>query len=482
MSANNFEHFPLVVDLDGTLIATDTLFEAVLVLLKRSPWVLFLLPLWLFLGRAELKSKVCERASLNAANLPYRPDFVSWLLVQREQGRRLVLATAADRAVAQAVQAHLGLFSDVLASDGSSNLKGREKLRAIQRLLGADFVYAGDSLADLPIWRAANAAVVVAPKARVLAKLRGVSIEREFLNGAFDWQAFFKALRVHQWVKNLLLFVPVLTAFALEPVQLGSLVVAFAAFSLTASATYVFNDLWDLESDRAHPVKCRRPFASGVISIPAGISAALACLALGVALAAWVKPAFLLCLIVYLVATISYSWSLKTYVLLDVLVLAFLYTLRILAGAVALGVFVTPWLLAYSMFTFLSLALVKRCAELNTMREAGRSSARGRDYRLTDLTVLWPMGVGTAIASIVVFGLFVSAPDTQERYATPWLLWVTATALTYWLGRIWLKTSRSEMHDDPVVYAMKDRGSRLTIMAILLTTIIARSIALPSLS
>ncbi|MFN7725210.1 MAG: UbiA family prenyltransferase [Rubrivivax sp.] len=482
MSTPATHHLPLVVDLDGTLVATDTLFEAALRLMKRAPWMLFPLLLWCIRGRSVLKQKVAQLQPLDASSLPYREDVLAWLNHEFQTGRRLILATAADRRVAQRVFDHLKIFSDLLASDGKINLKGPQKLQAIQQLVGGNFVYAGDSRADMPIWKAANAAVLVAASASVSQAVRsGTVVEREFQGPPGTWKTFAKAIRVHQWVKNVLLFVPALTSFAFDGTRLSVLLLAFLAFSLTASATYIVNDLWDLENDRAHPTKRNRPFASGALSIPAGAFVALLCLAGGIALATMVGRGFLVCLLVYLVATSLYSWVLKTYVLLDVLSLALLYTLRILAGSVALGVSTTPWLLAFSMFTFLSLALVKRCAELVTMQENGRTSARGRDYRVSDLTVLWPMGVGAALASVVVFGLFISTADTQARYATPSLLWLVTTALIYWLSRLWVKTARGEMHDDPVVYALKDRGSRWTVMGMLLMTIAARTVPLPAL-
>lgn len=482
MSTPASHRLPLVVDLDGTLVATDTLFEAALRLIKSAPWMIFSLLIWCIRGRSVLKQKVAELQPLDAQSLPYREDVLAWLKQEHQSGRRLVLATAADRRVAQRVFDHLQIFSDLLASDGQTNLKGSKKLQAIQQLVGNQFVYAGDSPADKPIWKAASAAVLVATSASVSHGVRsGSEVEKEFPGPTSTWKTFAKAIRVHQWVKNVLLFVPVLTSFAFDSTRLSLLLLAFLAFSLTASATYIVNDLWDLENDRAHPTKRNRPFASGALSIPAGVLVAGLCLTVGVALATWVGRGFLVCLLVYLVATSLYSWVLKTYVLLDVLSLALLYTLRILAGSIALGVSTTPWLLAFSMFTFLSLALVKRCAELVTMQENGRTSARGRDYRVSDLTVLWPMGVSAALASVVVFGLFISTADTQARYATPSLLWLVTAGLIYWLSRLWVKTSRGEMHDDPVVYAIKDRGSRWTVMGMLLITIAARTVPLPPL-
>ena len=306
-----------------------------------------------------------------------------------------------------------------------------------------------------------------------------VPIEKEFPNEKIGLAVWLRAFRVHQWLKNLLLFVPLITAFSfMEVAKLTAVAVAFLAFSLTASATYIVNDLWDLDNDRAHPRKRHRPFASARIPILYGLGAAGSSLAIAIGLALAVSWGFFLMLMVYLAMTSAYSWGLKRYVLIDVLTLSILYTLRILAGAVAINITNSSWLLAFSVFMFLSLALVKRCSELVSLAQAGKDATRGRDYRVTDLAVLWPLGVGAALSAVVVFGLFISAPETRARYATPDLLWLVAVGLIYWLARLWIKTSRGEMHDDPVIYAVKDRGSRITVLAMIATMLIAHFLLL----
>lgn len=471
---------PLVVDLDGTLTATDTLVESAIRLVKQTPLNLLRLPLWLLQGRAALKDAIAERVTLAVDTLPWREELLAWLREQKSAGRRLVLATAAHRSIADAVAAHLGLFDEVIATEAGRNLKGTAKLAAIRERFGDDFVYAGDARADLPIWRAARAAVLVDVAPAIAATVRAaVPVEREFAGASVGPKVWPKALRVHQWLKNLLLFVPLLTAFAFtDPAKVAWMFVAFFSFSFAASATYVVNDLWDLDNDRVHPRKRARPFASATLPIPLGIAVAGAMLLVALVAAAFVSKGFLVMLLAYLVLTSAYSWVLKEYVLIDVIMLSLLYTLRILAGSVAVGISTSSWLLAFSVFVFLSLALVKRCAELVTLQEAGTAASRGRDYRVSDLVVLWPLGVGAALSAVVVFGLFISAPETQARYATPQLLWLVAIGLTYWLSRLWVKTSRGEMHDDPVVYAIKDRGSRVTVFAMLLVMLAAHFIRL----
>jgi 4-hydroxybenzoate polyprenyltransferase len=275
-------------------------------------------------------------------------------------------------------------------------------------------------------------------------------------------------------MKNLLLFVPLLTAFSFFDVgKLVTTVIAFFAFSFAASASYVLNDLWDLENDRAHPRKRLRPFASGRIPVVQGLVASAVSLVVALALASAVSRNFLLMLLLYLAITSAYSWMLKERALIDVLTLSLLYTLRILAGSVAIGIPSSSWQLAFSAFIFLSLALVKRCAELVSLEQTGQASAPGRDYRVGDLAVLWPLGVGAALSAVVVFGLFISTDETRQRYATPELLWLVALGLVYWLARLWIKTSRGKMDDDPLVYAVKDSGSVMAVSFMIAITLLA---------
>ena len=468
------KNIPLVVDLDGTLVATDTLVESVVALVRKSPIALLWIPFWLLGGRSSFKQRVAAAHRLNVAALPWRTQFVDWLRQQKAAGRQLVLATAADRQIANDVHAALPLFDHVLASGEGCNLKGRNKLAAVQALFGRDFVYAGDSRADLPIWHEARAAVLVGASRSLSAQVRAkVVVEAEFPGASVDWRLWLRAIRVHQWVKNVLLFVPLLTSFSFGDLQKVSVVlVAFVAFSLAASATYLLNDLWDLENDRQHDRKRHRPLASGALPLMQGVLGAAGLLVLAVLLATWASGAFALMLLGYVVLTTAYSWLLKSYVLMDVLMLALLYTYRVLAGGVALALPLTPWLLAFSVFTFLSLALVKRCAELVALEASGKSQTRGRDYRVSDLAILWPLGVGASLCSVVVFGLFIGTPQAQAVYGDSSLLWLVGVVLIYWTARMWIKTSRGEMHDDPIVFALKDRGSLVAVLAMALIPVL----------
>ena len=294
--------------------------------------------------------------------------------------------------------------------------------------------------------------------------------------------AWASMLRLHQWVKNLLIFVPLVTSFQfLNVSKVVALVQGFLAFSLTASATYVANDIWDLQNDRSHPRKRHRSIASGSISIVAGAIGACLLLGAGLALAWTISKPFAGVLVGYLTLTIAYSWILKAVVLLDVLILSLLFALRIVAGSVLASAPVSTWLFGFSVFMFISLALVKRAGELVTLERLGMSATSGRDYRVTDLNILLPLGVGTALSAIVVFCLFISAPETQVRYQSPELLWLVAFGLVYWSARLWVKVSRGEMHDDPIVYAAKDRNSRIMIVAIVGLVVLAHFISISRL-
>lgn len=478
-SGTGADALPLVVDLDGTLTPTDTLVESILQLLRQRWWLLLLLPLWLAKGRASFKATIARHVRLDASVLPYRTEVLELVRAARSEGRTTVLATAAHISIAASVQEHLSLFSYVLASTDEVNLKGVAKLKTIEKVCPNGFIYAGDSRVDLPIWKESNGAIVVSGSTSlrksvedltpVIAELR--SRDR---NSLITW---LKALRVHQWTKNSLVFVPLLTSFSFSDFgNAWRAVVAFFAFSFAASAMYLVNDLLDLESDRLHPRKRERPLAKGTISAAVAIAVAISLLLLAAMLAAWIGHGLALIILAYVIATSMYSAILKRRVMLDVVVLALLYTVRIVGGAEAISVDLSPWLLAFSLFVFLSLALIKRCSELIALFRAKRLRTRGRDYQYSDLVVLWPFGVGAGLCSIVVLGLFISSDEMKERYGTPELMWFTAIALTYWLGRLWIKTARGEMHDDPLVFAMRDRGSALTIAGMAVCTLAAHFI------
>ncbi len=466
---------PLCVDLDGTLIKTDLLFELFLLLVKRRPLDLFRVPGWLLKGRAYLKQKLAASVTLDVTCLPYREPLLSFLREQKAAGRSLTLATAADERVAGRIAEHLGIFDAVVASDGVTNCAGRHKLAALtERHGGNGFVYVGDAAVDLPIWRQAEGAILVAGGTRFEGQLSNV--ERTFTDAPRPKEVL-KAIRLHQWAKNVLLFIPLVLAHEVANLPLlGAALAAFVAFGLLASSVYVQNDLLDLEADRHHARKRFRPFAAGTLPIRFGLLLAPLLIVLSVATALFLPPAFIAVLGLYFVTTVSYSFYFKRKPILDVLLLSLLYTLRIVAGGAAIGVAVSPWLLAFSMFFFLNLAYVKRFSELREL--PGESSLRARGYTRTDLEGLADLGVSSGYVSILVVALYINSPEVRTLYATPEALWLLCPLLVYWVSRVWLLARRGKMHDDPVVFALRDRVSYAIGAAALLVGAVA-AIGLP---
>jgi 4-hydroxybenzoate polyprenyltransferase/phosphoserine phosphatase len=453
---------PLCVDLDGTLVETDTLYESLLLLMRSQPLQLLRLPIWLWRGRATLKRELAIRALPDAQLLPYRQDLLSHLAGERERGRRLVLATGADELMARAVAQHTGLFSDVVASDGRNNVSGKQKVAELSQRFGS-FDYAGDSRVDVPVWKRARRAIVVGASGRLLGRARrSVPIQHVFPSGRNRLRTFAKAIRIHQWAKNLLVLVPAIAAHRLaERAVLLNMMLAFIAFSLCASAGYLLNDLLDIESDRRDPKKRLRPLASGAMSIPTALLSCPALLAAGLWLGWRMSTVVALLLLLHFVATTIYSLRWKRILVLDVMVLAALYTLRIFTGAAAVHVRVSPWLLGASTFMFLSLALVKRASELRRLRERGQRAAPGRSYQASDLDVLTMLGAASGYVTVLILALYIQSPDVTVLYRHPDRLWGMCLLLLYWFSRVWILTSRGEIDSDPVAFALKDRCSQV---------------------
>nr|AYM52805.1 hypothetical protein [Myxococcus fulvus] len=451
----------LAVDLDGTLVRTDTLHENLLVLFKRAPWLLLLLPLWVLKGKAYFKAEVARRAGLDAAQLPYNEELLAFLHEEKARGRKLVLATAADQRIAQAVAAHLGIFAEVHASDGVVNLSGARKLAKLKAALGT-FDYAGNDAVDLPLWRESRHIVVVHAPSGVLEKARGLGrhVHRVFEKPGVGPRVWVKALRVHQWAKNALVFVPVLAAHkAASPNLLAQAVLAFVAFSLCASSVYVLNDLLDLDADRRHPTKKKRPFAACSLPVSVGVVLAPVLLLAGAAVCLLLPPAFSALLATYYALTLAYSLRLKQVVMLDVLVLAGLYTVRIFGGSLAVGVPTSSWLLMFSMFLFLSLALVKRLSEVRRLRLSNETTAHGRGYLAQDYEQLASLGAAAGQVSVLVLALYITSKEVTVYYDHPERLWLLCPVMLYWVGRIWVLAHRGQVNEDPLVFALKDKVS-----------------------
>ncbi len=453
---------PLCVDLDGTLIGTDTLWEGVVTLLRQRPWLLLLWPLWLLGGRARFKQRVSEMIVLDAAALPYREGLIDALRATRQAGRKVVLATAADRDIADRVAAHVELFDQVFSSNGAENLKAeRKRQRLIEAFGEGGFDYIGDSRADFPVFESAargflvNASASSASRAARSSKVTVLSRRPSVLRAALT------ELRMHQWAKNALVVLPlVLSPQAPTPATFARGVLAALAFSFCASAGYVFNDLLDLQADRQHATKRARPFASGALPVVLGPPLFVGLLALSFAISlVWLSPRFTLMLALYFVGTMTYSLYLKRRLLLDVLTLAGLYTHRILAGGIATAVPISAWLLGFSMFFFLSLAFAKRFVELLPL--AAGAKIKNRAYYKTDLAMVASMGSASGYLAALVFSLYVENGAHHGTYREAGILWLAVPFLLYWVSRVWILTGRGEMLDDPVKFALKDRTSLL---------------------
>ncbi len=452
----------IAVDLDGTLTLTDTLYESALVLARSKPIMLFLLPFWLVKSVAYFKLKVAENSVLDVTTLPYNAPFIDWLKEQKARGKTIVLCTAANELIARNVYKHFDLFDDFIASDETTNLKSANKRKELEDKYGEHgYDYAGNSSADLEVWAGAAQAIVVNASVTVLTKASKVaSVSETFPSENPNLSVWLKALRVHQWLKNLLLFVPLLAAHQFGNFQsLATLTLAFISFSLCASSVYIINDLLDLESDRRHPRKKNRPFASAKLPISLGLVVALALIGSSVTLGAVVGEEFLVILLLYLSLTVAYSMALKRLVLIDCLTLATLYTVRIIAGAVAVSVSLSFWLLAFSVFMFFSLALVKRYAELKVQILEAKSFAHGRGYVVSDAPLLQTLGVTSGYISALVLALYVQSEDIVSLYAQPLAIWLVLPILLFWVSWVWLKAERGEMHDDPIVFAASDKAS-----------------------
>jgi 4-hydroxybenzoate polyprenyltransferase len=455
---------PLVVDLDGTLIRSDVLIESGFAYLKAAPHRFYKPLLWLARdGKSGLKAGLADATKVDVAVLPYDHAVLEWLKEERDAGRSLILATASNERYAQAISDHLGFFDKTFASNGEVNLsshKKREKLVAEYGEKGFD--YAGNSHDDIAVWKSAERAYVINPSNGVERAARKIgNVERVIESRPPLAKMWAKSLRLHQWLKNLLIFVPLLAAHKLSsPDLVIAALLAFLTFGLCASSVYLLNDLLDLEDDRHHPVKRRRPLASGALPLSSGL-ALFPVLLVGAFAAAWALLPLRFCVVLlgYYALTLAYSMYLKRQVMVDVVVLAMLYTIRIIAGTAAIAGELTFWLLAFSMFIFLSLALVKRYAELHSMRERGLVKTRGRGYVASDLSLLSSLGTSSGYLAVLVLALYIQDGKTAGLYRHPQVIWLACPLLLYWVSRTWIIAHRGLMHDDPIVFAARDKVS-----------------------
>ena len=455
---------PLFVDLDGTLIKSDVTRESLLLLIKNNPFMLLLMPLWLCKGRAYLKYQLAQRIKLPVEMQPLNPGFLQYLQQQRTAGRAVTLISASNQLPVRQIGAHVGLFDACIGSDAKINLKSSAKLQRILELTGdRGFAYAGNSRADLPVWEKANEVIMVNCTPQLERKLNHSSgAVLRFDAPASHWKLFGTAIRPHQWLKNGLVLLPLILSHQLNQIDLlVQASFAFISFSLCASSVYLLNDMLDLNSDRQHPSKRLRPFAAGELPLYFGLLGAPLLLLVSFLIATLLPDQFLFVLVLYWILTAFYSLYLKRLFLIDVVTLATLYTLRIIAGSAAIAVVTTFWLLAFSMFLFLGLALVKRYTELANLQTTDQMTIDGRAYSTTNLRALSLVGVCSSLMAVLVFAFYINAPDISRLYSTPLLLWLICPLGLYLVWRIWAFAHAGRLHDDPVLFTITDRQSQL---------------------
>ncbi|CFQ96101.1 UbiA family prenyltransferase [Yersinia frederiksenii] len=458
---------PLCIDLDGTLVRTDTLVESFFLLIKKNPFYAFLCVLWLLRGKASLKNEIAKRVTMNASSLPYNESLLDMLHNEHRNGREIWLCTAANEKIAQSVSDHLGIFSKVIASNNTKNVSS--SVKADEILSHTDsFDYAGNSSDDIKVWDKSTGAIVVDLPKKLMNKV-SVPILYQFDSDKKTIKAWLKEIRIHQWAKNILIFIPILAAHEISKSSLLlDAMLAFIAFGFCASSVYLLNDLVDLEADREHKIKRNRPLASGAIPLIHGIIAAVILFILAIIITLYLPIQFAFALASYYVITLAYSFSLKSKVVIDVATLAILYSMRLVAGAAATGIMLSNWLISFSMFIFFSLAIVKRVVELKSSES--NAKIKGRGYYPADMPLLLASGISSGYISILVFVLYIDSSAGLQNYNNPDVLYFIAPILFVWLTRVWLLTWRGDMHDDPVAFAIKDRTSQLMgfVMAVLM--------------
>jgi 4-hydroxybenzoate polyprenyltransferase len=468
---------PLVVDLDGTLVKSDLLVEALVALIKRNPLYVIVIPFWLLKGRAFLKRQINQRIILDVSVLPYHRELLNHLKIQHTQGRPLILATGNDERIARQVADHLDLFDRVLASDGVVNLSRQTKrVRLVTEFGEKGFDYAGNGRGDVEVWASARKAIIVNAPERVSRRVvRITDVERVFDGRGGQLKSYIRALRIHQWLKNLLVFVPLMLAHQYsERDLLFKAFLAFLAFGLSASSVYLINDLADLSADRHHPRKRIRPFAAGEFSLFWGLASAPLLFGLSILVARFLPLPFLGMLLLYFFLNLGYSFTIKRIVLLDVIVLAGLYTMRIMAGSASVAIWPSAWLLGFSTFLFLSLALVKRYAELVLMHGLGGGNIQVRGYQVIDKELLASLGAGSGYVAVLVLATYISSGAAEILYTRHEFIWFLCPLLLYWISYVWLIAHRGEMHEDPLVFAVRNRVSQIVILLAAFTVLLAR--------
>jgi 4-hydroxybenzoate polyprenyltransferase len=473
MNEKNDTEIPLYVDLDGTLIKTDLLFESLIEFIKKNPFKIILSIKWLLKGKAYLKNKLAQNTLIDIENLPYNEPFLSYLKNERNKGRKIILATASNYTLAKRISNQLNIFSEIIASDEKENIKGKTKLNHIIENSGNGlFDYAGNSKSDLIIFKHAKSSILVNFNKKLLSRSTSIHVAKSFTPANSILRTFIKALRPHQWIKNLLIFTPLFVSNQWSnPNMIIRASIGFISFSLIASSVYVINDIFDIQNDRSHIKKKYRPFAAGNISIGHGLILILFLIFAGLFVGYFLDVIYFFLLMTYIIFNFLYSVYLKKILLIDILILSQFYTLRIFSGGVITNIVLSFWLIAFSVFVFFSLAIAKRYAELNLSIKINKKNIKGRGYTIDDLNILNIMGVTSGYIGVLILALYINSPEVVLIYSSPKILWGICLIFLFWISYIWLKASRGELDEDPLTFAIKDRIS-LVVFSILMIDII----------
>ena len=459
-SNSGSQSVPLCVDLDGTFVKTDTLVESVILHLKSKPLEIFNYVKWILKGKCFFKQKIADRVDLTIETLPRNEQFTKFLIDEKRKGRHIVLTTASNQKVADRINKHFDMFDDILASDQSRNLKGRIKRQALVGRYGESrFDYAGNSSQDLAVWSHARHAIVVNPSASIRSKVKNLpNVTHVFDDRSGLFKLVVNVIRVRQWPKNLLVFVPLIVSQKIFNTQLTLYAsLAFFCFCLCASSLYVINDLLDMPADRQHPIKSSRPFAAGDLPPSLGIIVSLSLLTIALLCALLLSVSFMCYIVFYGMVSFLYSMFLKNIAIIDVFTLSGLYTLRILAGGTATSIPISFWLLSFSTFIFFSLAILKRYTELLRIDKKGHTQKIiGRGYWTNDIDTLRTLGISSGCLSVLVMAFYINSEQVTLLYERPTVLWALCPLLLFWVCRIWLLAGRGQVDDDPVLFAVKD--------------------------
>ncbi|MGI6681309.1 MAG: UbiA family prenyltransferase [Bdellovibrionota bacterium] len=477
----NKEKECLFVDLDGTLIKGDLLYECLISIIKKSFFSIFFIPIWLLKGKAYLKEKFSLLIELNVELLPYNQEVVAYIKAKKEKGIRIILATASNHNLAKPISGFLGLFDDVIASNKKENLKGKNKLKKIKSYLSdnnfsKEFSYIGDSTADIVIFNEAKEPIIVGNE-KIYNKIKLKNKNAKFIaeSAKFSITSFLSMIRTYQWVKNLLIFIPLILSHKFLNIDLVlKAIVAFFSFSFLASSVYIINDIFDINADRMHPSKKHRAIASGDIPISLGLKTVIFLIPFSIVISLSLGKEFLLILTLYFITTTLYSIFFKKIVLVDILILSLLYTVRILAGGVALNIALSPWLAMFSLFMFFSLACAKRYAELYAVKNNLQHKIMGRGYQASDLEQIQIFGSSSGYIAVLIFALYIQSDVSVRLYKTPSFLWGLCPLMLYWISRVWLISHRGQMEQDPIIFAMKDKASYIILVFVVIIFVVAK--------